>query len=223
MTYDRRGHSNSDRPDARGSVHEDVADLAALIEYLGLAPAWVAGNSFGGSIALRLPARHGELVQGVIAHEPPLFDLIAADRHLAPVVHEREAARAVVLDRIASGDHAAAAQLFMESVLGPDGWSELPRSERETLIENAPTFLDESRDPDQLAFDPAWLDGFQRPVMLTYGSESPPRFPVVVSKLAEALPAARTQEFQGAGHVPHVTHPDAYVAATTDFILAHLR
>jgi len=223
VTYDRRGHSDSDRPDAQGSVHEDVADLAGLIEYLGLAPAWVAGNSFGGSIALRLPVRHGELVQGVIAHEPPLFDLIAGDRHLAPDVHEDEASMAGILDRITSGDHAAAAQQFIETVLGPGGWSELPPSMREAAIENAPTFLDEAQDPDQQAFDPAWLHGFQRPLMLTYGSESPPQFPGVVSKLAEALPAARTKEFQGAGHVPHVTHPDAFVAATSEFILAHPR
>ena len=47
MTYDRRGHSDSERPPGQGSVHEDVADLAALIEDLGLAPAWVAGTSYG--------------------------------------------------------------------------------------------------------------------------------------------------------------------------------
>jgi hypothetical protein len=36
LTYDRRGHSKSERPTGRGSVREDVADLAALIEHLGL-------------------------------------------------------------------------------------------------------------------------------------------------------------------------------------------
>ena len=36
ITYDRRGHSQSERPSAQGSIREDVADLAALIEQLGL-------------------------------------------------------------------------------------------------------------------------------------------------------------------------------------------
>jgi pimeloyl-ACP methyl ester carboxylesterase len=54
LTYDRRGHSKSERPTGQGSVREDVADLAALIEHLGLVPAWVVGNSFGASITLRL-------------------------------------------------------------------------------------------------------------------------------------------------------------------------
>jgi pimeloyl-ACP methyl ester carboxylesterase len=31
VTYDRRGHSASERPPAQGSIDEDVADLAGLI------------------------------------------------------------------------------------------------------------------------------------------------------------------------------------------------
>src|SRR5437763_15755366 len=47
LTYDRRGHSQSERLASQGSVEEDVADLAALIETNHLAPAHVVGNSFG--------------------------------------------------------------------------------------------------------------------------------------------------------------------------------
>jgi pimeloyl-ACP methyl ester carboxylesterase len=54
MTYDRRGHSLSERPLGQGSRREDEEDLAALMEALDLAPAHVAGNSFDGSIALGL-------------------------------------------------------------------------------------------------------------------------------------------------------------------------
>jgi pimeloyl-ACP methyl ester carboxylesterase len=53
LSYDRRGHSESERPTGQGSVREDVADLIALIETLGLAPAWVAGNSFGSRFGWR--------------------------------------------------------------------------------------------------------------------------------------------------------------------------
>jgi pimeloyl-ACP methyl ester carboxylesterase len=50
VAYDRRGHSESERPRGQGSFTEDVADLAGLIEELDLAPAaWVAGNSAGRS------------------------------------------------------------------------------------------------------------------------------------------------------------------------------
>src|SRR5688572_17884695 len=50
FTYDRRGHSQSERTDSAGSIREDVADLAALITGLNLAPCHIVGHSFGGSI-----------------------------------------------------------------------------------------------------------------------------------------------------------------------------
>jgi pimeloyl-ACP methyl ester carboxylesterase len=79
FTYDRRGHSQSERLSGQGSVPEDVANLAALIEDLRLGPAWVAGNSFGASISLRLAGERPDLLRGLIAHQPPLFSLLADD------------------------------------------------------------------------------------------------------------------------------------------------
>ncbi|WP_434112614.1 alpha/beta fold hydrolase [Methylocaldum sp. GT1TLB] len=45
LTYDRRGHSESTCPPGQGSVREDVADLAALIQDLG--PGTRAGMGSG--------------------------------------------------------------------------------------------------------------------------------------------------------------------------------
>ncbi len=218
VTYDRRGHSRSERPPGQGSVEEDVADLAALIGELGLEPAWVLANSFGASIALRLAAEHAPLLRGVVAHEPPLWGVIADDPALVSLVEEDEEVTALVADRLASGDHEGGARLFIEHELGPGSWSQLPPAFRATMIENAPTFLDEATDPEQFAFDPAWLGGFRQPVMLTTGSESPPTYGGVVSRLAAALPHAEIVRFEGAGHIPHTTHPDEYVERTRDFI-----
>ena len=86
------------------------------------------------------------------------------------------------------------------------------------MIENAPTFLDEARDPEQLAFDLAWIKAFPRPSLLTTGDQSPPTFAPVVIKLADVLPAVEVVTFPGAGHIPHVTHADTYVEAIMAFI-----
>jgi pimeloyl-ACP methyl ester carboxylesterase len=42
-----------------------------------------------------------------------------------------------------------------------------------------------------------------------------------VAKLAEALPRVEVVTFPGAGHVPHATHPDAYVGAILAFTGKH--
>jgi pimeloyl-ACP methyl ester carboxylesterase len=222
LAYDRRGHSASERPDAQGSAEEDAADLAALIEDLGLAPAWVVGNSFGASIALRLAASRPDLLRGVIAHEPPLFALLADDPAMAPALPEIGRRVAAVARRIAAGDHAGAAEEFVDTVaLGPGAWAGLPPAARAVFVDNAPTFLDETRDPEQLVLDLPRLAGFARPLLLTTGGQSPPIFAPVVARIAAALPGAETSRFPDAGHVPHATHPEAWTAAVLDFIARH--
>ena len=222
LTYDRRGHSESERPAGQGSVREDVADLAGLIEELGFAPAWIAGNSFGASITLRLAGERPDLFRGVIAHEPPLFSLLADDRPVAPMLEEVGKRIGAVVERIVSGDHAGAAEQFVETVaLGPGTWAQLPTDFQQTFIENAPTFLDEANDPEQLAFDLEWISAFPRPVLLTTGDQSPPTFSPVVEKLAAELPSAEVVTFSGAGHIPHATHPDLYAGVIIAFIRKH--
>ena len=126
---------------------------------------------------------------------------------------------AALLER---GDHAAAAERFVETVaLGPGTWAGLPPEEQQTLIENAPTFLDEVRDPESLLFDVDSLRAFSRPVLLTMGDQSPPTFAPVVRKLARAIPRVEVRTIVGAGHVPHATHPDVYVATIAAFVRAH--
>ena len=218
LTYDRRGHSQSERPGQQGSVSEDVADLAALVEHLDLSPAWVAGNSFGASIALRLAGERPRLLRGLIGHEPPLFSLLADDPAFAPMLTEVNRRISAVVERIASGDHAGAAEQFVETVaLGPGTWAQLSPELQRTNIENAPTFLDEANDPQALAFDLDWIRGFSKPALLTLGDQSPPTFAPVVARLAGALPHAEVFTFANAGHIPHVTHPDSYVESILDY------
>jgi pimeloyl-ACP methyl ester carboxylesterase len=219
LTYDRRGHSASERPAGQGSLHEDLADLAALIEALKLGPAYVAGNSFGASLTLRLAAERPDLVRGIAAHEPPLFALLAGKPDLAPVLAEVGRRIAAVVDRIGSGDHPGAAEQFVETLaLGPGQWAELSQERRRIFIENAPTFLDETNDPDQLTIDVSTLRAFTKPALLTMGHQSPPPFAPVTGIVAGSLPHAEVLTFSGAGHIPQTTHPELYVEAITAFI-----
>ena len=221
LAYDRRGHSASERPSAPGSVREDVTDLGALIEHLGLAPAWVAGNSFGASIALRLAGARPDLLRGVVAHEPPLLGLLADDPSTTPMLDEAARRVRAVVERIVAGDPAGAAEQFVETVaLGPGAWRQLTPDIQRTFIENAPTFLDEAHDPEQLAFEPAWIKAFPRPVLLTMGDQSPPIFAPVIDRLRKAVPGLGVVTFAGAGHIPHVTHASAYVEAIRSFVRA---
>jgi pimeloyl-ACP methyl ester carboxylesterase len=219
LTYDRRGHSRSERPAGQGSVREDVADLATLLEELRHSPAHVVGNSFGASIVLRLAAERPELFRSLIVHEPPLFGLLKDEpdaTHALAAVQERIT---TVVSVLSSGDLKAGARQFVETIaFGPGAWSELPQEVRDTFVNNAPTWLDEVHDPEALELDLSGLRGFTAPALLTIGDQSPPFFPLVVNRVATAMPHAKMHTYAGAGHVPHLSHPEEYVRVVTEFI-----
>ena len=221
LSYDRRGHSESEHPPGQARVRDNVGDLVALIERLGLAPAYVAGNSLGAAIAFLLAGERPDLLRGVIAHEPPYFSLLADDPAFAPIPEEVGKKLGSVMERIASGDHVGSAEEFTDTFFAPGEWAQLGREYQQTAIENAPTVLNELRDPEALQIEVGSVAVVFCPVLLTTGEKSPPIFAPVIGKLAEALPRVETLTFPDAGHIPHVTHPDAYVEATTAFIRKH--
>ena len=218
VAYDRRGHSRSERPAGQGSVHEDAEDLGALIEALDLGPAHVVTNSYGGNIALRLAARRPELFRSLAVHEPPLVSLVADDEDVAEPLAKAIGTSKVAAARIAAGDHEGAAQLFVdEFALGPGAWRQLPPVAREVMVHNAPTFLDEIRDPDQSVADVEDLVALELPVLITDGSEGPPLLGRVADRLGELIPFGSRATIRGAAHAPHLELPEAYAATIRAF------
>ena len=218
LTYDRRGHSQSERADSPGSIREDVADLAALIEELRLAPAHIVGSSMGGSIVLRLAGERPDLFRSLIVNEPPLMSLLAGEPDGQAMLQTIKGRIDAVVELLEAGDIEGGVRQFVETMLGPGVWEQIPPEIKQIVIFNAPTFLDEMRDPEALSIDLARLGRFSHPALLTHGEQSPPFFPAIVEKVANVLPQSERKTFLGAGHEPEDTHPEDYVATLTEFI-----
>lgn len=219
LTYDRRGHSRSERPAGQGSVREDVLDLAALIEGLEHAPAHVIGNSFGAAIVLKLACQRPDLFRSLIVHEPPLFGLLADEPRAQTALQAARDRIDQVVALLTAGEWTAGARQFVETIaFGPGAWPTLPEELREAFVFNASTWLDEMRDPEALHIDLPALRAFAGPALLSIGSTSPPFFPLVVEQVAGALRHSQTHVFAGAGHVPHLSHSEEYVRAVMTFI-----
>jgi pimeloyl-ACP methyl ester carboxylesterase len=78
VRYDQRGHSRSaldgEPKDIPVALHAD--DAAGILAAVGGGPAYVYGNSGGGTIGLELVARHPELVRTLVVHETFLMELL---------------------------------------------------------------------------------------------------------------------------------------------------
>lgn len=212
VVYDRRGHSQSERPAGQGSVQEDADDLAELIEALELGPAHVVANSFGSIVALNAAIRRPEVLATVIAHEPPLLGMLS-ETQFEPVTQEVNRRVGHAIELLDAGEDEAGARLFVETVARRLGaWNEeLPAELREVFIGNAQTFLDETRDPNSQRLDLDQLRLFDRPALLTKGTVSPPFLIAIVEAIAAALPRFEIQEIEGADHAPHQTTPTQYI------------
>jgi pimeloyl-ACP methyl ester carboxylesterase len=78
LTTDPRGINRSplDNPDQDSSPAQRAADLAALVKQVGAGPAIAFGSSGGAVSVLALAQHHPDAVSTVIAHEPPLLNLL---------------------------------------------------------------------------------------------------------------------------------------------------
>ncbi|MED1738958.1 alpha/beta hydrolase [Bacillus swezeyi] len=83
VTYDRRGHSRSRLEDPtenyRVSAHSD--DAHRLLASLTDEPAYVFGCSSGAVIGLDLAIHHPEQIRMMVAHEPPIPQLLTGSDH----------------------------------------------------------------------------------------------------------------------------------------------
>lgn len=90
VTYDPRntGRSERDEPTDEVTAEQHADDLHAVLQALGTGPVDLFASSGGAVNALALVARHPQDVGLLVAHEPPLVD----------VVRDRDAVAAVVED-----------------------------------------------------------------------------------------------------------------------------
>jgi pimeloyl-ACP methyl ester carboxylesterase len=94
VTYDPRGVERSVRTGEITELSPDdhAADLAALIEHLDVGPVDLFASSGGAVNALALTAKRPDLINTLVAHEPPL----------AAILPDSEAALAAVADMYAT-------------------------------------------------------------------------------------------------------------------------
>jgi pimeloyl-ACP methyl ester carboxylesterase len=110
LTTDPRGINRSpvDDPGQDSTPEMRADDLSRLVAHVDAGPAVVLGSSGGAVSALALVQAHPELLRGVIAHEPPVLELL-------PDSAELHAGNEVVITRWLAGDYAGSWRAFLEN------------------------------------------------------------------------------------------------------------
>lgn len=220
VTWDRRGHSRSDEGDGPGSILQDVDDLTALIESVADGPVHAVGNSYGAVITYALTASRPDYVRTAAVHEPPVLGLLqeSTDPDIQAVANPFFEHLNTVQSLLEQGKYREAPQHFIDHIaFEPGTWDSMPEESKQVLAGNAPTFLDELQGHPYGDVDLDALTDAGVPLLLTVGTASPRFLTLIVELLDDLVPPIHVETIEGAGHVPHGTHPDALCEVLLDF------
>ncbi|MBM3222539.1 MAG: alpha/beta hydrolase [Candidatus Tectomicrobia bacterium] len=223
LALDQRGHGDTSwAPDGNYTPEASVADIAAFITALHLAPAVVIGHSMGGRHAALVAAEHPTLVNKVVivdtaAEFPPalLARLAQPPATAAPLIPETFATfEGVVANGMQQYPLTPEAELrhanYHNLTRGADGqwrwrwdialleWRRLHQSLRQDLY--------------------ASLKRIQCPTLLIRGQHSPLLTPEVAEKMIQALPDGRLVEVARAAHTVNADNAAEFNAVTAAFL-----
>ncbi|MBK5961834.1 hypothetical protein CCR97_27025 [Rhodoplanes elegans] len=209
LRYDQRGHGASDAPAGPYDFDLLIADLAALLDAVGVTRCSLVGLSMGGSTVLGYAARHPERVDRVVA-----CDTSAAS--------SPESARAWA-ERIALARAEGMAALVEPTVTrwcppaivaaNPPHLDKLRKMIRTTPVEGFAGCAAALADHD---LRPAAAT-ITRPTLFVVG-EKDGTTPAAMRRLADALPGAGFAVIPGAGHIANMDAPDAFDRVVLDFL-----
>jgi pimeloyl-ACP methyl ester carboxylesterase len=217
LTTDPRGINRSrvDDPDQDSTPQLRAGDLSRLLDHLGAGPATVLGSSGGAVTALALAQAQPARVRAVIAHEPPLNELL----------EDREQVRARTEDIIATylaGDVPRAWAKFLalaNIVLPESALQQMYGGERDPqqVADEHFWFAREMRGTTRWQPDLAALRSAGTRVVVGLGAGSAGQ---ICDRTSRALAAALGTEpaiFPG-GHIGFVEDPARFAAKLRDFL-----
>lgn len=210
VAWDEPGTGGSSDPPEDFTLAGYADCLAGFIDALELAPAWVAGLSWGGTVALELFRRHPRCVVALV-----LADTYAGWK--GSLSEEECAARVRAAGQISALPRDEFIRAFLPGVLG----RRAPAHVADELF----AIMDDFRPISVRITAPAMGACDQRnllpridvPTLLLWG-EDDERSPLnVAEQLRDAIPGARLRVIPGAGHMSNMEQPDRFNAEVRAF------
>jgi pimeloyl-ACP methyl ester carboxylesterase len=218
---DLRGHGRSERPtDPAAYSFELLAeDVLALADDLGWDRFAVVGHSMGGAIAQLVALDHPERVAALVLastfHGPVpgiTLELVEMGRWVVREAGMAGLADAMEARRAENPDSVAAVDRLQEARPGyaEESRARLIATSPDMWMALAPLFVIQEDRLERLA-------GLSVPTAVVCG-DLDSTFLDDCRRLAATIPGASLTVIAGAGHLPQVEQPEAWVAAVVDFL-----
>lgn len=208
---DLRGHGASDKPPAGYLLADYAADLAAVVDRLGLARPLVVGHSLGALVALTWAAAEPERAAGLVLEDPPL----RTEPEILEAFAGWQRLNAAPLEQVEAW---FAAEY-------PDWTPEERRRRAESITLTHPAVFAELRADAEAALASGRVERLdslapvQAPTLVLRGERALGSMtrPEDLAKLRRVVPTATERVLPGTGHHLHRQQPEAFTATVAAF------
>ena len=208
---DMRGFGSSD-PGGPLSIDRMADDVAALLDHLGHRRATLCGVSMGGYVALAFLRRHAERVAA----------LVLCDTRATADDPAGKLARRISAERVRADGTPAIVTQMLDRLVG-----ETTRRRRPGVYAKVRAMLEEARPASFARAQAAMasrpdstplLGTIRVPTLVVTGSEDVIIKPDDARALARAIPDARLEVIEEAGHLPSLEQPERFNQSLLDFL-----
>jgi pimeloyl-ACP methyl ester carboxylesterase len=220
ITYRQRRLGGGANGAAAVSFAEHAADAAALLGYLGIHRAHVAGHSTGAVITLQLAVAHPDVVHSLALLEPLLLGVPSAGAFLEQA--------GPALAAYGSGDRNRSVAAFLSMVSGldwpccrevidqyvPGGVARAMKDADNTFGSYLPALQAWQFGPDQAA-------AVSQPLLSVLGAETQPLFVDGAELLRAWFPPVEECRIEDVGHLLHMQRPEPVARGLAEFFGRH--
>jgi pimeloyl-ACP methyl ester carboxylesterase len=219
VDYHRRGYGCSECAQMPVSIEQQSADCLAILRHLGIARAHFCGQSYGGVILLQVAREAPEAVHTLALLEPALPSVLF---NAAGFV----AQSAKIGPLYASGDKAAAVEVFGQGVCGADYHAVFDRNLPPGWFERWVADLDTVMQSDMPALEPWSFSGadgarITQPVLNLRGEHTVSYMHEVHDTVRAWLPQAVNAVLPDATHAMTQTNPKGAAECLARFFARH--
>ena len=220
ITYHKRGWVGSTRTPPPVTIADHAADASALLAYLQIERAHVAGHSSGAAVAVQLALDDPARVQSLALLELSLLSIPAATGLL------EKAGPAFAAH--GEGRREAALATFMSSVSGM-GWDacralldqRIPGAVAQAIADADTFFGVELPALSAWTFDAAQAARVSQPVLSVVGGETEPLWVEVAARLRSWFEQVEECTIEGVGHLLHIQRSAPVAACLAAFFGRH--
>lgn len=218
LTYDVRGHGQTECPDADISPKVWVQDLRGLLAGLGVSETVLLGYSMGGRIAVEFTRAHPQMVKALIISNS--FVGTPATLPSEEEIKQMEAQRRELLEGLRSRGMAAMADAWLPQMYSPGFAQKNPAAyerNRAIVLQNDPKNFLRVMESMFNPTPPPDTTQLRCPTLIIVGEHDPYAGAEAGRIMQQAIPGAQLKVFP-TGHPAAVEMPEEYNATVLEFL-----